>query len=77
MPTKQTKNTTVKNRLRSKLTKDDRWAPTRSAVDQIVNRGLTKEDITSSDEFISLIVPGMATYNPDWVGIKTIKDLKN
>ena len=77
MPLKQTKNTTVKNRLRSKLTKDDRWAATRSAVDQIVNRGLTKEDITSSDEFISLIVPGMATYNPDWVCIKTIKDLKN
>ena len=77
MPGNTTKSTAVKNRLKKTLTKDDRWGATRSTVDHIVNQGLKKEDINSTDEFLRCIVPGIATYNPDWAGIKALKDLKN
>ena len=77
MPRNTTQSTAVKKRLKRKLTKDDRWAVTRSTVDHIVNHSLSKEDINSTDEFLRCIVPGIATYNQEWVGINTFMDLKN
>lgn len=69
--------TPVKGRLKKKLEKDDKWGLTRSTVNHIVNYDLRKDDISSTDEFLDYVIPGIATYNPDWEGIRTVKDLKN
>ena len=69
--------TPVKGRLKKKLEKDNKWGLTRSTVNHIVNYDLRKDDISSTDEFLDYVIPGIATYNPNWEGIRTVKDLKN
>ena len=63
--------------MKKPLDKDDRWAILRSTVNHIVNNNLSKDDICSTDDFLEQIVPGIAWYNTDWEGIKTIKNLKS
>ena len=67
----------VKKRLQKKLEKDDKWSAARSTVIHLINNDLEKEDISSTDDFLDDIIPGIAAYNPDWMGIETVKDLKS
>ena len=55
-----TKHTAVKNRLKKKLDKDDKWAAGRSAIIHLLNNDLEKEDICSNDDFLDNIIPGIA-----------------
>ena len=77
MPGNTPKPTAVKNRLKKGLEKDDKWAAARSTVIHLINNDLEKEDISSNDEFLGQVVPGIAMYNADWAGIKALNDLKS
>jgi len=69
--------TAVRNRLKKKLTKDDRQAWTRSTVEHICNNDLVKDDIASTDDFINQVILFVSDYSAEWATIKSIKDLKN
>ena len=66
----------VKNRLKKKLSNDDRVAITQALVDHLVTHDLEMEDISTTDDFIDCLFVRLAQYNPDWIGIRSVKDLK-
>ena len=66
----------VKNRLKKKLSNDDRVAITQALVDHLVTHDLEVEDISTTDDFIDCLFVRLAQYNPDWIGIRSVKDLK-
>jgi len=77
MPGNTTSKTAIKNRLNTKLTKDDREAITECLVKHIVDQDIKIKDIGSSEKLLNDLIPRLSKEIPDWTGITHTRELKD
>ena len=76
MPRSNTRSSAIKNRLDKTLKKSDTAAIEDSLVDYLTVHNMQAEKITPGDDLIDSLLPRLAQLNPDWEGIKSIKDIQ-